>query len=136
MTNGIPTKEPVWVEQEAILKLQSEQLAKHGGSDGLRDAGLLESALTRAQNLYAYTQADLYTLAATYAYGIVRNHPFVDGNKRTAYICMRLFLESNGIEITASDEEKYVTILNLAAGNLSEEELVTWLRNNTQAKDE
>jgi len=135
MTNGIPTKEPVWVDQEVILQHHIDHIAKYGDAYGLRDAGLLESALTRAQNLYAYKQADLYTLAAAYAYGVAKNHPFIDGNKRTAYACMRLFLEANGIEITASDEEKYVTILNLAAGNLSEAELITWLRNNTQAKD-
>ena len=134
MTNGIPTEEPVWVEQEAVLQHHIAHIGKYGDAYGLRDAGLLESALNRARNLYAYKQADLYTLAAAYAYGVVQNHPFIDGNKRTAYACMRFFLESNGIEVTASNDEKSETMLNLAAGNLSETELITWLRNNTQAK--
>jgi len=135
MTNRIPTEEPVWVDQEDILQHHIEHIAKYGDAYGLRDAGLLESALTRAQNLYAYKQADLYTLAAAYAYGVAKNHPFIDGNKRTAYACMSVFLEHNNLYVTASQDEQIETMLNLAAGSLSEEELVTWLRNNTQAKD-
>jgi death-on-curing protein len=105
-------------------------LAEHGGLEGIRDEGLLQSALCRPKNLLAYSESppDMAALAAAYAYGIVKNHPFVDGNKRTAYVVMRTFLKLNGYDIQASSEEKYQIWIDLAAGKLSEEELAEWIR--------
>lgn len=123
-------KELIWIADGVILAIHRRQLAEHGGLDGIRDEGLLESALYRAQNLLAYSESlpDVASLAAAYAYGIVKNHPFVDGNKRTAYVVMRTFLKLNGYDIQASSEEKYQIWIALAAGTLSEEELAEWIR--------
>ena len=123
-------KNVVWVREDVVLAVHLRQLAEHGGGEGLRDAGLLQSALARPQNLLAYGDPppDLAGLAATYAYGIARNHPFIDGNKRTALIVARLFLLLNGIELVATQEEKYSTFLALAAGQLSEEDVANWVR--------
>lgn len=120
----------IWIERQLALAIHDRQLAEHGGSPGVRDDNLLESALARPQQLYAYgTPApDLADLAATLAYGLARNHPFVDGNKRTAYVVYRTFLVLNDAEITASDEEKYLTIIALAEDKLSIEEFAGWLR--------
>jgi death-on-curing protein len=120
----------VWVREDVVLAVHLRQLAEHGGGEGVRDEGLLQSALARPQNLLAYATPppDLASLAAAYAYGIARNHPFVDGNKRTALIITRLFLLLNGMNLTATQEEKYSTFLALAAGELSEEELAKWVR--------
>jgi death on curing protein len=120
----------VWVREDVVLALHLRQLAEHGGGEGIRDEGLLRSALARPQNLLAYGDPppDLASLAAAYAHGIARNHPFVDGNKRTALVVARLFLLLNGVNLVATQEEKYLTFLKLAAGELSEEELTNWVR--------
>jgi death-on-curing protein len=123
-------KELIWISDGVVLAIHRRQLAEHGGLEGIRDEGLLQSALYRAQNLLAYAESppDMASLAAAYAYGIVKNHPFVDGNKRTAYVVMRTFLKLNGYDIQASSEEKYHIWIALAAGKLSEEELASWIR--------
>ena len=120
----------VWVREDVVLAVHLRQLAEHGGGEGIRGEGLLQSALARPQNLLAYGDPppDLASLAAAYAYGIARNHPFVDGNKRTALIVARLFLLLNGMNLVATQEEKYSTFLSLASGELSEEELANWVR--------
>ena len=119
--------EPIWVEMPEVLVAHSRQLAEHGGSDGIRDATLLESALGKPRNVYAYADSpSLPMLAASYAYGIAKNHPFVDGNKRTALVIAEGFLGFNGLKIVAPPEEKYLTYLHLADGSLSEEELAAW----------
>ncbi|PTQ12990.1 type II toxin-antitoxin system death-on-curing family toxin [Sphingomonas oleivorans] len=118
----------VWVAPQVALAAHREQLAEHGGSDGVRDAGLLESAMARPLNLAAYGDPDAAALAAAYAYGIARNHPFVDGNKRTAAVVSETFLNLNRLSLSASDAEIVVFILALAAGELSEEETADWFR--------
>lgn len=119
----------VWVLVEAVLAIHGRQIAEHGGSDGLRDEGLMLSALARPENLLAYGEnVDMAALGASYAYGIAKNHPFIDGNKRIALVVMRTFLASNGIDFVASREEKYRTFLQLAEGTLTEEELIIWIR--------
>lgn len=118
-----------WIKIDRAIAIHRRQIAEHGGSDGVRDMGLLESALARPQNLHAYApEADLAALAAAYAFGIVKNHPFIDGNKRTGYVVMETFLIRNNITLTATKEDKYLTFINLAAGDLSEEELAEWIR--------
>lgn len=118
----------IWVTLAVATAAHAEQLAEHGGGEGVRDEGLLESAMARPRNLAAYGDPDAAALAAAYAYGIARNHPFVDGNKRTAAVVSETFLVLNGFGLTASDAELVVTFLALAAGELSEEELADWLR--------
>ncbi len=122
--------EPVWVRDDVVLAIHRRQLAEHGGGAGIRDDGLLASALARPKNLLAYSdeEPDLAALAASYAYGVARNHPFVDGNKRTAYVTCRTFLVLNGRDLEASREEKYLAFLRLAEGELSEDELAAWIR--------
>jgi len=119
----------VWLEKALVLAIHDRQLAEYGGSDGVRDATLLESALARPQQLYAYGDPapDLAQLAASLAFGLARNHPFVDGNKRTAYVAYRTFLALNGADLDATDEDKYLTMLALAEGKLSEKDFATWL---------
>lgn len=115
-----------WIPIDRVLAIHHRQIAEHGRSDGVRDTGLLESALFRPQNIKAYS--DIATLAAAYAFGIIRNHPFVDGNKRTGYVVMETFLIKNGFQLNATPAEKYLTIITLAEGTLSEEALIDWLR--------
>lgn len=127
----------IWITEKLATAIHRRQLAEHGGMDGVRDAGLLSSALARPQHLLAYSSERpiLTRLAAAYAYGIAKNHPFLDGNKRTAYVVCRTFLLLNGSDIEATQEEKYLTILQLADGNLSEEKLAEWLDNHlTESK--
>lgn len=121
--------EPVWVREDVALAIHRRQIAEHGGGDGVRDAGLLASALNKPQNLFHYGEPKptLAAMAASYAYGIARNHPFVDGNKRSAFVVCRLFLKLNDADIAASQEEKYSTFLALAAGDLSEDALAQWI---------
>lgn len=126
--------EPVWVELDVVLAIHEEQIAEHGGGVGIRDIGLLESALARPLNLAAFGEPDLAALAAAYAFGICRNHPFVDGNKRTAFVVCELFLALNGQALTAADGDCVSTILALAAGELDEGALTTWVRNNSRAR--
>jgi len=124
----------IWIGKELALTIHDRQLAEHGGSSGVRDDNMLESALARPQQLYAYgaPPPDLADLTATLAYGIVRNHPFVDGNKRTAYVVYRTFLVLNDVDLVASAEEKYLTILTLAEDKLSLEDFANWLRTHIQ----
>lgn len=129
------TPDPKWITPEITLALHDRQLAEHGGQAGLRDECLLLSALARPQQLLSYGNPppDLCTLAAAYAYGIAKNHPFLDGNKRTAFVVYRLFLKWNGIELLADRTERYTTMLALAAGDISEADFTAWLRENTAA---
>ena len=121
--------EPIWLLREIVLAVHEEQLAEHGGLSGIRDAGLLDSALGRPEQLFAYGEnPDVAALAAAYGFGLARNHPFADGNKRTAFVAIELFLGLNGYAFNASDEDCILTILSLAAGELSEEQLVQWVR--------
>jgi death-on-curing protein len=117
-----------WVRDGVVLALHDEQLAEHGGATGLRDIGLLESALARPVNLAAYGEPDAAALASSYAFGIARNHPFADGNKRTAAVTALLFLSLNGMEFTITEPELVVATLALAAGELAEDELAAWFR--------
>ena len=117
------------MSKRASLALHDEQLAEHGGSDGIRDETLLDSALAKPRNVLAYEDgATLPRLAASYAFGIARNHAFVDGNKRTALVVSLSFLRLNGLTLTASPEDRYETFIRLAEGSLSEEELSAWLQ--------
>jgi death-on-curing protein len=121
--------EIVWINADAVHPIHERQIAEHGGSSGVRDEGLSLSALARPENLHAYGKnIDLAALAASYAYGIAKNHPFIDGNKRTALVVMRTFLLLNGAEFVAAPEDKYITILKLAEGAISKEELAEWIR--------
>ena len=128
--------EPVWIRDDLVLAIHQRQLAEHGGLEGIRDEGIRASALARPRNLFAYSKddADLSLLAAAYAYGISRNHPFIDGNKRTAYVVCRTFLLLNGTNLKASREEKYLTFLKLARGDLAEEELAEWIRQHLDGR--
>ena len=122
--------EPVWIRPDVVRAIHRRQIAEHGGADGVRDEGLLASALDRPRNLHAYGDPppDLAALAAAYGYGIARNHPFVDGNKRTALVLTRLFLALNGATFTASAASKYDTMMRLAAGEISEAAFAAWVR--------
>lgn len=122
----------IWVREDAVLAAHDRQLAEHGGPQGLRNAGGLASALARAANLAAYGDPDASALAAAYAGGIARNHPFVDGNKRTAWIAARLFLLINGFTLSFDHAEATAIMLGLAAGELSEEELAEWFRDRVR----
>ncbi len=120
-----------WIKLSVILALHDEQIAEHGGSAGLRDQGLLESALARPLNLAAYGKPDCAGLAASYGVAIAKNHPFVDGNKRVAFVAVELFLEINGWELTASDADATLTMLAVAAGELGEAAFADWIRHHT-----
>lgn len=126
--------ETVWLLEETLTAIHHRQIAEHGGGEGLRDEGLLASALARPQNLLAYAESppDLASLAAAYAYGIARNHPFVDGNKRTALVATRTFLILNGVDLDTTQDDKFLTFLNLAEGAISEDELADWIRKRIQ----
>lgn len=126
-----------WLRLDAVLAMHNRQLAEHGGGDGVRDLGLLESALARPVNIAGYEpDADIARLAAAYAFGIAKNHPFVDGNKRTALVACRTFLVLNGYQLEVPAAEKYLTFLSLAEGTISEDELAAWLRKGLSKKDE
>lgn len=120
----------VWLDPRVLLAIHEEQLAEHGGASGIRDQGLFESAIARAQQLEAYGKPDVAALAAAYGFGLARNHPFVDGNKRTAFVAVELFLDLNGSELTATDADAVMTMLALAAGELGEQDFAAWLRAN------
>jgi death-on-curing protein len=119
-----------WVATAVALAAHREQLAEHGGGDGVRDENLFESAMARPQNLAAYGDPDAAALAASYAYGLARNHAFVDGNKRTAAVVAETFLNLNGYALMATDAELVVTIMALAAGDLAEDALADWFRDH------
>jgi death on curing protein len=120
----------VWLLEETVIAIHYRQISEHGGGEGLRDEGLPSSAMARPKNLLAYSRPrpDLAALAAAYAYGIARDHPFVDGNKRTALVAARTFLIVNGLDLEATQDEKYLTFLELAKGTLTEEQLADWIR--------
>lgn len=118
----------VWVRRDVLLAVHSETLAEHGGASGVRDLGLYESALAKPQQLAAYGQADAASLAAAYGFGLARNHPFVDGNKRTAFVAVLLFLALNDLELNASDADCVPVMLAVAAGDLPESDFADWLR--------
>ena len=122
--------EPVWLTVELVLAIHETQLRRFGGPPGVHDQGVLESALGRPRNKWAYEGADLPTMAAAYAFGIARNHAFVDGNKRAALLAFVTFLGLNGIEFVADEAEAVVIIRDLAAGSVSEEGLTRWIRDN------
>jgi len=127
--------EPVWIPKEVVLALHDRQLAEHGGTEGLRDDGLLESALARPQQRWSYGSPppDLCELAASYATGLAKNHAFLDGNKRTAHVVYRLFLKRNGLDLAASMEDRYLAMWRLAAGEIDEAGFAEWLRDWTVA---
>jgi len=126
-----------WINKQALLLLHGESLAEHGGAEGLRDDGLLESALARPLNLLAYAEPDaaaLAALAASYAMGVAKNHPFVDGNKRAAFLTVGMFLYLNGYRLNATQADATVTVLALAADDISEAQFASWLRTKMVVK--
>ncbi len=124
-----------WLPKDAVVAIHAELINEHGGSHGTRDEALLESALSRPQNLAAYGEKpSLHNLAAAYAFGIARNHPFVDGNKRTALMAAYVFLHMNGVRLAAPEVDAVLTMTELAAGHLSETELAAWFKVNSSKK--
>jgi death-on-curing protein len=121
----------VWLSRQLILAIHDEQLAEHGGATGVRDEGLLDSALARPLNRAGYGEPDTAELAAVYAIGIARNHPFLDGNKRTAYVALETFLALNGCGFPVSDADATVVTLTMASGELTDDEFIAWVRANT-----
>jgi death-on-curing protein len=124
--------EPIWIEAELVLAIHDRQLVEHGGAAGLRDEALLHSALSRPKNHLAYESADVIELAVKYTAGIVQNHPFFDGNKRTGFVVGILFLELNCYRFTASEEAAAQAILELAAGSMDEKAFCAFLRTNSK----
>ncbi len=127
--------EPKWLSLREVLVAHERQLLRFGGPAGLRDSGALESALDRPRNKWAYGETDMAVLSAAYAYGIARNHPFIDGNKRAAFVAMVLFLRRNAIAFAPAPVEATLAILGLAAGEISEESLARWIRDRMPAAD-
>ena len=125
--------EPVWIDLEVVLAIHDEQLAEHGGQPGVRDRGLLESAMARPRNQFAYGEVSIARLASRYAFGISRNDPFLDGNKRTSLVVAELFLRLNGLDLSATDADCVTTFLQLAAGDLTEDQLAEWIAANSAA---
>ena len=125
-------KEPIWINLRVVKAFHDRQINEHGGLAGLRDEGLLLSALSRPENAYHYSdpKPDVAELAAVYGFGLAKNHPFNEANKRTALIAIRLFLKLNGYDLVASPEDKYKTIIRVAASEISEYELALWIREN------
>ena len=126
----------VWIDPAVILAVQGEQLAEHGGAAGTRDESLLESALARPMQLAAYGNPDVAALAAAYGYGLAKNHPFIDGNKRTAFVAVELFLALNGSVLTASDADCVMTMLAVAGSDLDEAGFAAWIRRNSGGHSE
>jgi len=124
-------KEPIWLELTVVLAIHDEQLAEHGGQPGVRDFAALDSALSRPKRRYAHGNTSLVELAASFAFGISRNHPFIDGNKRTSLVVAELFLSLNGVELSATDADCVATFLGLAAGELSEAQQAAWLERHS-----
>jgi death-on-curing protein len=125
-------KKPVWVLRETVLTLHEQSLAEFGGAAGIRDEGLMDSALSKPANLFAYGKPTIFDLAASYGFALVRNHPFIDGNKRVGFIVAVVFLELNGYRFRASEADAAVQTLALAAGELSEVEYAAWLKANSR----
>jgi death-on-curing protein len=128
-----PVKKPIWIRQDVVLAMHEEVLMLHGGPEGVRDLGLLESALARPNNLFAYSEQEvsIARLAAAYAKGIVASNPFLHGNERTAFTVSLTFLKLNGLEVTATKEDRVLTFWRLAAGEISEEQAAQWFERNT-----
>jgi len=124
----------VWIEHALVHAIHDEQLLEHGGGAGVRDTNLLESALARPEQLAHYGAPDVADLAASYGYGISRNHPFIDGNKRTAFVAVELFLALNGFDLLATDAECVVNMLNVAAGDIDEAAFGAWIRAHIQPR--
>lgn len=122
--------EPLWLSREIVLAAHERQLKRFGGPPGLRDGGMLESAIARPQNKFSYGERDLAALAAAYAFGLARNHAFVDGNKRIAFMSIMLFLRRNGVGFAPDPAQATAMMLEVAAGNVGEEGLTRWLRDN------
>jgi death-on-curing protein len=120
----------VWLDASILLAVHDEQLVEHGGISGVRDNGMFESALAKPQNLVAYGEPDFAELAAAYGFGLAKNHPFLDGNKRTAFVAVELFLRLNGYVLQAEDATCVLTILAVAAGEINEENFAAWIRKN------
>ncbi|CQR43115.1 Death-on-curing family protein [Thiomonas sp. CB3] len=120
----------IWLDPAVLQAVHEEQLAEHGGASGTRDAGLFESALARPENLAAYGEPDAAALAAAYGWGLARNHPFVDGNKRTAFVAAELFLMLNGHELAADDAACVLTMLSVASGDMGEDAFAAWIRSH------
>lgn len=116
-----------WLDEDVVLAIHEAQTAEHGGASGVRDPGLLASALARAQNAAAYSDADIPTLAALYALGTIKNHPFIDGNKRVGAVLLETFLELNGYALDANDAEFFATIVAVAASEMTEDEFTMWV---------
>ena len=125
----------VWIDPAVILAVHEEQLAEHGGAAGIRDANMLESALARPRNLAHYGEPDAAALAAAYGFGLARNHPFIDGNKRSAFVAVELFLHLNGLRLDAPDVDCVMVMLSLAAGDIDEPTFAAWLRNLARATE-
>lgn len=123
-----------WIDKRLLILLHDESLAEHGGATGLRDEGLLDSALARPQNLLAYDTPDFADLAAAYAHGLAKNHPFVDGNKRAAFLSAGLFLALNGRRLTASQADATLAVFSLAAGDWAETDFARWVRDNSATR--
>ena len=123
-----------WIDRQALCLLHDESLAEHGGSSGLRDEGLLESALARPRNLAAYGEPDIADLAASYAVGLAKNHPFVDGNKRAAFLAVGLFLALNGYRLVSSQADATLTMLAVAAGDIDEPTFAAWIRDHSRKR--
>ncbi len=124
----------VWIDLQTVLAVHQEQLAEHGGAGGVRDGALLESALARPKQSVAYGTPEIADLAASYGFGLARNHAFVDGNKRSAFVAVELFLELNGCTLHAADADCVVTMLALAAGELDEPAFADWIRRHVAAR--
>ena len=120
-----------WFEEETVLAIHDEQLQQHGGLAGVRDLGLLKSAIARPEQLKAYGNPDVFDLAAAYAHGMARNHPFVDGNKRTAFVLAETFLVLHDVSLIATDEQCYLSMIQLAAGEIEQDAFADWLRVNS-----
>lgn len=125
-------KQPKWVLRETVLLLHEQSLADFGGSPGIRDEGLLESALDRPKNLLAYGKPGIFDMAASYGFGLAKNHPFIDGNKRTAFLVAALFIELNGFVFHADEADATVQVLALAAGVIDEKDFSVWLKKNSK----
>jgi len=125
-------REPLWLQQNFVIAIHERLISEHGGSGGLRDIGLLESALARPLHLFTYGKPSVVELAAAYAVGIAKNHAFIDGNKRTAFVAAAVFLSRNGLRLNASEADATVAMLGVAEGNLKEARFAQWLKDHTE----
>lgn len=127
-------REPVWIEKDVILSLHNELLAWFGGLEGIRDEGMLESAIQKSKQWFHYEEPSLFELAASYAAGIIQNHPFMDGNKRTGFVAAALFLESSGLRLTVPEEEAVIMTRGMAAGEIEAAAYAQWLQAGTESR--